>query len=197
MKKFNYTIGIDEVGRGPIAGPVTVAVVLVRNGRSSELFDGIRDSKKLSEKKREKWFGVLHNAKQTGYIDYRVASVTAKNIDLFGINSSIQSSLNRCLSQLNVEGPECLVLLDGGLNAPRKFSHQRSIIKGDEKENIISAASVIAKVIRDRKMVQYGRQFPEYGFEKHKGYGTKHHFGAVKKYGMTVLHRRSFIHLEK
>ena len=197
MKDFRYIIGIDEVGRGPIAGPVTVsAVLLIDKKKSEKLFDGIRDSKKLSEKKREEWFEKLSEAKTEGIIDYKIASVTPENIDSFGIAPSIQSSIDRCLSRFDVDSKDCLVLLDGGLKAPKAYENQESIVRGDDSVAVISAASIIAKVTRDRRMRVYAKKYTNYVFEKNKGYGTKEHFRAILKHGMCPIHRRSFIHLK-
>jgi ribonuclease HII len=198
VNKGRHIIGIDEVGRGPIAGPVTVSAVLVIDASvSKEVFKGIRDSKKLSEKKREAWFDNLAKAKQAGVIDYSIASVTPENIDLFGIAPSIQSAINRCLSQFTISPEDCEVLLDGGLSAPKIYKHQSSVIRGDDSIPAIAAASIIAKVTRDRKMRLYAKKYPHYKFEKNKGYGTREHFQAVVRHGLCSIHRKSFIHIEE
>jgi ribonuclease HII len=126
-------------------------------------------------------------------VSYKVTSVSEKYIDSYGIVSAIQKALCLSLKKLNVDPKECLVLLDGGLHAPKEFIHQKTIIKGDEKEFAIALASVMAKVTRDRKMVQFSVKYPEYGFDTHKGYGTKKHYEGIKKHGTCDLHRISFL----
>lgn len=196
---YKYIVGIDEAGRGPLAGPVAVGVVAL----TAEFYqkyllqeDRIpvgRDSKKLTEKQRERWFAELKKDKKTGLLDYQVALVSNNNIDRLGIVPAINSGLSGCLSKLNLDPTECLVLLDGGLHAPRVFINQQTIIQGDEKEAIIGLASVAAKVTRDHYMTKIAEQYPQYQFEKHKGYGTKLHFELILKHGLTPIHRRSFL----
>lgn len=190
IKDYKYIIGIDEVGRGPIAGPVTVGAVLLPVGFSWKDFEGLRDSKKLTEKSREVWFSKVSEMKD---ISYKVTSVSEKYIDSCGIVSAIQKALCLSLKKLNVDPKKCLVLLDGGLHAPKEFIYQKTIIKGDEKECTIALASVMAKVTRDRKMVQFSEKYPGYGFDTHKGYGTKKHYEGIKKHGICELHRISFL----
>lgn len=227
-KNIKYIIGIDEVGRGPIAGPVAVAAfklliidyqLLIENAKE-ELKIPLRDSKKLSKKQREIWFNFLKKQKEAGNCDYAVSFVSSENIDKFGINKCIQKALNKSLEAITT--PEVLfgrssdegdgsgarpsqkellapfgmlyVYLDGGLKAPAEYINQETIIKGDELHPIISMASIMAKVSRDRVMTNYAREYPDYGFEKHSGYGTKAHYEAIKKHGQTPIHRKSFIH---
>ena len=189
VKNCEYIIGIDEVGRGPIAGPVTVGAVLLPNSYSWHDFKGLKDSKKLTKKDREVWFSQVRGM---GGISYKVSSVSEKVIDKKGIVYSIRLAILRSLNKLDVNPKECLVLLDGGLCAPKKFVYQKTIIRGDEKEYSIALASIMAKVTRDRKMVQLSKKYPEYGFDSHKGYGTKRHYEEIKKHGMCDIHRRSF-----
>ncbi len=189
-----YIIGIDEVGRGPIAGPVTVGATLMPSSLSWKDFEGLKDSKKLTEKKREEWFSKICGIDE---VSYAVSSVSQKAIDSVGIVLAIQSaldkSLNELLYKLKIKSKDCLVLLDGGLHAGDEFMYQETIIKGDEKECSIAIASVMAKVTRDREMIRLSEKFPEYGFDTHKGYGTKKHFEAIKEIGLCDLHRRSFL----
>ncbi|MCW9054602.1 MAG: ribonuclease HII [Candidatus Pacebacteria bacterium] len=189
MKKVKYIIGIDEVGRGPVAGPVSVGAVLLSRESSWQDFDGLRDSKKLTEKKREGWFTEI---KESGVI-YAVSSVGEQVIDERGIAYAIRLALSRSLKKLSVDPGECLVLLDGGLKAPEEYVNQQTIIKGDEKEHVIALASIVAKVTRDRYMTHMGKRHPEYCFEQHKGYGTKRHYEAIEEHGLCPLHRRSFL----
>jgi len=205
-----YIVGIDEVGRGPIAGPVAVCAfscaitnlpasetgyeLLITNG-VQETKSKLKDSKKLSKKQREKWFEYLKKEKQNGNCDFAVSYVSPQNIDKFGIVKSIQKALDSSLEKLNANGQllNAQIYLDGGLKAPIEFINQETVIKGDELHPIISMASIMAKVSRDKIMVSYAKDYPEYGFEKHSGYGTKAHYDAIKKHGLIPLHRKSFI----
>jgi len=185
-----YIVGIDEVGRGPIAGPVTVGAVLLSKSYSLRDFKGLKDSKKLTENNKEVWFSRVSVMPD---VSYTVSSVSQKVIDSYGIVHAIRLALSRSLKKLDVEPKDCLVLLDGGLYAPKEFIYQKTIIKGDDKEYAIALASVMAKVTRDRMMVRLSKRFPEYGFDSHKGYGTKKHYEKIKKHGICDLHRKSFL----
>lgn len=202
MKNYKYTIGIDEVGRGPVAGPVAVGAVMVSEEKMKEVverFLNFKDSKKLTPKRRNEWFANIRQAQKDGLLEYKVVFVDNKNIDNFGIVPSITSCIDNSLKQLQngwvlgTHSSECLVLLDGGLRAPEEFSNQQTIIKGDEKELVIALASIMAKVTRDTLMCKFALEYPEYGFEKHKGYGTKAHLEMVVKHGLCPLHRESFL----
>lgn len=195
--KFQYIVGIDEVGRGPLAGSVAVGACLISVSKIKSLqgkgfFKGIKDSKKLSEKKREEWLGKIEELKAKGDLDYSVSFVNNKMIDKKGISQCIKMAIKSSLKKLKAEPLKTMILLDGGLKAPDEFVHQKTIIKGDEKEPIISFASIAAKVARDRKMVEYSKKFPQYGFEIHKGYGTKAHYKKIKENGFCEIHRKSF-----
>ena len=203
MEKLLDIVGIDEVGRGPIAGPVAVCAFkllitdyesLIKNAEA-ELGIKLKDSKKLTKKQREKWFEYLKTLKQTGNCDFAVSMVSAEWIDKVGIVRAIQKALDASLSKLNTNDKllAAKVILDGGLKAPKEFTNQETVIKGDELHPVISCASIIAKVTRDTLMTTYAKEYPEYGYEKHSGYGTKAHYEAIKKYGMTPLHRKSFL----
>ena len=223
VKTTKYLIGIDEVGRGPIAGPVAVCSfkLLITNYQlliekwKKETNTPLRDSKKLSKKQREIWFEYLKKQKEEGNCDYFVSFVSPENIDKFGIAKCIQKALNQSLEKITKqdslnfhvftpEGPYAdknlknlalfSIFLDGGLHAPKEYINQETIIKGDELHPVISCASIMAKVTRDRVMTNYGKEYREYGFEKHSGYGTKAHYDAIKKHGQTPIHRKSFIH---
>lgn len=187
-----YLIGIDEVGRGPIAGPVAVGAFIFLTTESRKLFLGVRESKKLSEERREGWFKIIQQKSDQKLVAFSVCFQSQKVIDNKGLSFAIKKSVENCLKNLNVNPDECLVLLDGGLKAPAHFKNQKTIIKGDAKEKVIALASICAKVLRDRRMKKWGKKYPSYGFEGHKGYGTKAHYEAVGKYGLTALHRRSF-----
>ncbi len=193
MKKFKYIIGIDEVGRGPLAGPVAVGAVCIPNVFDRKFFAGIKDSKKLTKESREMWFTKIKKMAKEVKLSYAVSFVSSEKIDAWGLTRAINTALQRSIRKLDVDPLECLVLLDGGLKAPAVFKNQQTIIKGDEKEPVISAASIMAKVLRDRKMIAFARKYPGYGFEIHKGYGTQKHLANIKKSGMCPIHRRSFL----
>lgn len=202
---YKYIIGIDEVGRGPVAGPVAVCASLINFGMSRsdsqkirKIFNdkklpALRDSKKLSEKGRDSWFDFVINNK----IEFSLSYASAKEIDKKGIAVCIRALIKKNLESLktkvNFKYEEVLVLLDGGLKAPEEYINQETIIKGDDKEPIISFASIYAKVSRDRLMTKLSKKFPEYLFEKHKGYGTKNHMEAIKAFGVSKHHRASFL----
>lgn len=181
-------MGIDEAGRGPLAGPVVVAGVKIKNSFAASYFlHGIRDSKQLSPHRREEWYHLLTRDSR---ISWAVARVSAHQIDTINIARAA------CLGALQVytklwQGVSCHVLLDGSLYLPCEIS-QETIIKGDEKIPLISAASIIAKVTRDRIMVRLHKQFPAYRFDLHKGYGTRMHKALLRQYGPTRHHRKTF-----
>lgn len=207
-KDVKYIIGIDEVGRGPIAGPVAVCAFLIKD---KSFLDGqfptsptggklpkLRDSKKLSKKQREVWFEYLKVAKTEGFCDYSVSFVSSENIDKFGIVKCIQKALDSSLLKLLktslLEPKTCNLLLDGGLHASAEYLDQETVIRGDEIHPVISCASIMAKVMRDNVMINYAKEYPEYGFDNHVGYGTRAHYSAIKKHGQTPIHRKTFIH---
>lgn len=185
-------IGIDEVGRGPLAGPVTVCAFSVSADFDMSLLNGIRDSKKLSVKQRESWHAMLSDLKLSGKANFAFASVSAKEIDGQGIAPSIRKALASCLESLGSDPKAAKIFLDGSLKAPAQFKDQETVIKGDDKIPVISAASVIAKVERDRHMEEQGKAYPGYGLEKHKGYGTSFHRKAIKELGLSPIHRATF-----
>ena len=183
-------MGIDEVGRGPLAGPVAVGVI-VATRQVLRKFRLIKESKQLSSAQREEWFARITNELSPD-LRHSVAFVSALMIDQKGIAHAIRTALARALADTNVLPNECDVRLDGGLRAPSAYSRQQTIIKGDEKETTIAMASVMAKVLRDRRMYALAKKYPEYGFERHVGYGTAIHIAAIKKYGLLPEHRKSF-----
>lgn len=187
-----FVIGIDEVGRGPIAGPVAVCAFLWKDRETLPPY-GIKDSKKLSPQKREEWFRQVQIWKRESRVTYAVSFVSAQTIDRIGITKSITRALVESLKKLEIEPENVEVLLDGGLRAPHNFPLQKTIIRGDEKEPVIALASIVAKVLRDKMMERFAMKYPLYGFEEHKGYGTHTHYRAIKKHGMSPLHRVSFL----
>ncbi|OGZ03678.1 MAG: ribonuclease HII [Candidatus Lloydbacteria bacterium RIFCSPHIGHO2_01_FULL_41_20] len=194
MKKTrNFVVGIDEVGRGPIAGPLAVGAVLL-DKKHKKILRGIKDSKKLSPDAREKWHEKIKKHQEEGIIKYEVFFVNEKVIDKKGLSHSLKFAVSNCLKALGVD-KKTEILLDGSLYAPDVYINQKTIIKGDEKEVVISAASIMAKVMRDKRMVSFSKKYPKYGFEKHKGYGTKAHYRAIKKHGLSKIHRKSFRNL--
>lgn len=194
MSERKYIVGIDEAGRGPLAGPVAVGICIMETGFNAELLDTITDSKKLSERSREKWFEKLDNFTECGKFMWNVRYSTPECIDTHGIVSALQKAINRGLRRASyLNNTNTTILLDGGLRAPRRFENQQTIIRGDEKKPVISAASIVAKVVRDRKMVRFDTQFPEYGFAQHKGYPTPGHYEAIKEHGISRVHRESFL----
>ena len=180
---FSYICGIDEVGRGPLAGPVVAgAVILPRDCRILYL----NDSKQLSEKKREELYEVImENAVSTG-----LGFVSPERIDEINILQATYEAMRQAIGKLEKE-PD--LLLNDAVTIPGVEIRQVPIIKGDAKSVSIAAASIIAKVTRDRLMVQYDEIYPEYGFASNKGYGAAAHLEALKKYGPTPIHRRSFL----
>jgi ribonuclease HII len=179
--------GVDEAGRGPLAGPVIAAAVVLNEGK---IIDGVADSKQLSPKKREQLFSII----QQNCLSWAIGRAEVEEIDRINIHQANLLAMQRAINQLTVK-PE-LVLIDG-MHSPRcKFS-VKTIIHGDETIHVISAASILAKVSRDREMIAYAKDYPEYGFAEHKGYGTAKHLEAIKKYGITPIHRRSFAPVAK
>jgi ribonuclease HII len=190
---MNILVGIDEAGRGPIAGPVSVGVVAVAEGFDLlAAFPGLNDSKQLSEKKREKIFELLEMRVREGDVQYHVELAPSTMIDSDGIVPSVRFALERGLRKLLPNPAEGKVFLDGSLHAPKEYT-QETIIGGDGIVPAIMLASVAAKVVRDRLMVQMAQQYPGYGFEKHKGYGTKAHYAAIEALGMCPEHRITFL----
>ena len=189
-------IGIDEVGRGPVAGPVAVVAFTIHDPKFQKMISQfpvpLRDSKKLSREQREKWFIQIQLWKKEGLCDFAVTMISAQMIDKIGIAQAIRNALKKSLYKLNPKNSDT-ILLDGGLQAPIEFKNQKTIIKGDEKEKVISLASIVAKVTRDKYMFLQAKKHPPYGFENHVGYGTKNHYESIKKYGIIDLHRKSFL----
>ena len=182
-KGYKLVAGVDEVGRGPLAGPVCVACVIMP---LDDIIDGIDDSKKLSEKKREMLFDKIMQKAIACQIEY----VDEKTIDKINILEATKLAMKRAIENLSVM-PD-IVLVDAVKNLDVNVP-TLPIIHGDALSYSISAASIVAKVSRDRLMCELAKKYPEYGFEKHKGYGTKQHIEAIKKYGVLDIHRKSFL----
>lgn len=189
---MTHIVGIDEAGRGPLAGPVSVGLVKIPQGFNKKFFKGIKDSKQLTLEVRELWFSLATEARKRGELDFKVALISEKVIDRHGISYALRLGIKRCLKGLEASLDD-QIFLDGSLKAPIEFKHQLTVIKGDEKIPVISLASICAKVVRDRKMVRLSKKFPKYDFHLHKGYGTRMHLSAIRKYGSTELHRLSFL----
>lgn len=194
IKKTFYIAGVDEAGRGPLAGPVAVGVAVVEEDFDWALLPGVNDSKSLSEYKREEIYGKAVELKKHGKINFTVVMTGAKKIDNEGIAVVIGKSIGTGLKRLAVDPTTSRIKLDGSLKAPSRFTQQETIIKGDQKEKIIGLASIVAKVRRDRYMVQKATKslFAPYEFASHKGYGTKAHRQAIKQHGLSSLHRVSY-----
>ena len=194
-----YIIGIDEVGRGPLAGPVMVGVVAVPKDFDWSLISGVNDSKQLTPLKRLVIFKQAKKLRQAGSLYFAVGKVSAKVIDQQGITSAIAKALKQALARVTAElgvvdrrGLE--VFLDGGLKAPGEYLDQKTIIRGDASEPVIGLASIVAKVTRDNLLERLGARpdLKPYGLANHKGDGTSEHLAAIAKYGLSREHRRSF-----
>ena len=194
QQKVARVAGVDEAGRGPLAGPVVAAAVILppqwgETGLPAALA-GLNDSKQLTETQREQFFAFLT---QCGEIEFGIAAVSAEVIDAINILQATHRAMNAALAQLTPLPPHALV--DGRpvktLRVP-----QTAIVKGDARSYTIAAASVLAKVTRDRQMREYDRQFPAYGFAVHKGYGTAKHLAALAQHGACAIHRRTFAPLK-
>lgn len=182
-KGVKYVAGIDEAGRGPLAGPVVVACVIMPE---DSMIEGVNDSKKISEKKREALYDkILEEA-----ICYGVGIISQEEIDELNILRATKKGLTTALTQMEIK-PN-VILVDALTGIDTLGIPYKSIIKGDANSYSIAAASIIAKVTRDRIMREWDKVYPEYGFAGHKGYGTAKHIAAIKEYGLCPLHRRSF-----
>ena len=187
---MSYIIGVDEAGRGPLAGPLTVGFVCASDELDLlALFPGLNDSKQLTEKKREALFALLEEEPQ---VRYHVEWIPAGKIDAEGLTKPIRDAVARGVRKLMPVPDEGIVYLDGLLAAPAEYN-QKTIPGGDALGPSIMLASVVAKVLRDRHMKLLGAKYPAYGFEKHKGYGTKAHYEALKIAGPCEEHRRLFL----
>jgi ribonuclease HII len=182
VRGCRYIAGVDEVGRGPLAGPVVTAAVIMP---LDDVIEGIDDSKKLSAKKRE----MLAEEIKKRAIAYRISRVEAEVIDEINILQATRLCMKRSVENLEVKAD--MVLTDGNMTLDISIP-QRSIIHGDALSYSIGAASILAKVYRDRLMDEYAEQYPQYAFEKNKGYGTAAHIAAIQEYGLCPIHRKTF-----
>ena len=180
---FSLVCGVDEAGRGPLAGPVCAAAVILPRGLEIE---GLDDSKKLSEKKRGKLYDDIVNAA----VSYGIAFASVEEIEQYNILGATFMAMNRAIEQLSPK-PE-LALIDGNRNKGICIE-SRCVVKGDSKCADIAAASILAKVTRDRYMLEMAEKYPQYRFEQHKGYGTKLHYEMLREYGLSPIHRRDFL----
>ena len=183
LKGYTAVCGCDEAGRGPLCGPVVAAAVILPRGL---IIEGLNDSKKLTEKKREALFEVIKEKA----LAYGIAEASAEEIDEINILNASMLAMRRAVDALQVKADFCLI--DG--NASRGFTiPTETVVKGDSKSYSIAAASILAKVTRDRMCVELDASFPMYGIAKHKGYPTKEHMDAVRKFGPAPIHRKSFL----
>lgn len=182
-KKYDLIAGVDEAGRGPLAGPVVAAAVILEKGTYIE---GVTDSKKLSEKKREELFPVIKEKA----LAYGIAFADEKVIDEINIRNATFLAMNEAIKKLSKK-PQ-FVLIDGNAMKDLELPYE-CVVKGDLKCASIAAASVLAKVSRDRYMREISNKYPEYMFDRHKGYGTKLHYEIIKKHGILPIHRRTFL----
>jgi len=205
---YRFVVGLDEVGRGPLAGPVCAAAVCIikkkfvipakagiqvsgsRVKPGMTIIVNIRDSKKLSANQREQWYKILTTQPD---IKWGVGMVSEKTIDRINILAATKLAMKRALADLEKKGVRAeYLLLDGNFLLEDLSISQKAVVRGDSKIVSCAAASIIAKVTRDRLMAKYHQQYPRYGLDKHKGYGTRAHFAALKKHGPCAIHRLSF-----
>lgn len=182
-KGFKLIAGVDEAGRGPLAGPVCAAAVILPQGARIE---GVNDSKKLTEKKREALFDIICNTA----VAYAIEFVSPTVIDEINIRQATSLAMHNAVQNLDRKAD--YIIIDGNDGIPFDTPYEY-IIKGDARSQTIAAASILAKVSRDRLMRELDREYPEYGFAKHKGYGTKAHMEAIQKYGVSEVHRKTFM----
>ena len=180
---YKAVCGVDEAGRGPLAGPVCAAAVILP---ANTIIDGVNDSKKLTEKKREELFDII---KETA-ISYSVAFASAEEIENFTILNATMLAMKRAVEGLDVNADYAII---DGNKLPQLDIPCEYIIKGDAKSMSIASASILAKVSRDRLLYKYAQEYPQYRFDKHKGYGTKLHIQALKEFGPCPYHRKSFL----
>lgn len=182
-KGYKSVCGVDEAGRGPLAGPVCAAAVILPE---DVIIDGVNDSKKLSEKKSESLFDVIREQA----LSYSIAYATVDEIEEINILNATMLAMRRAINGLEIKADYAMI--DGNKIPPIDIDAE-CIVKGDAKSMSIACASILAKVSRDRLLYKYAEEYPMYGFDKHKGYGTKVHREAILKYGPCPYHRKSFL----
>ena len=180
---YEFICGCDEAGRGPLCGPVVAAAVILPLG---EEIEGLNDSKKLTEKKREKLFDIIKEKA----VAYAIAEASPQEIDEINILNASMLAMRRAVEALSVKAD--FALIDGNCSRGFKIPTE-TVVKGDAKSYSIAAASILAKVTRDRQCILLDEEYPEYGIKKHKGYPTKDHMDAVRKYGPAPIYRKSFL----
>lgn len=180
---YKFICGVDEAGRGPLAGPVYAAAVILPE---NTIIEGVNDSKKLSEKKREALFEVI----KSEALSYSIAYSSVEEIESINILNATMLAMKRAVEGLDVKADYAMI---DGNRLPDLSIDSEYIIKGDAKSMSIACASILAKVSRDRLLYKYAEEYPQYGFDKHKGYGTKAHTAAIKEYGPCPYHRLSFL----
>ena len=184
QKGYSFVCGVDEAGRGPLAGPVCAAAVILPK---DIVIEGLNDSKKLPEKKREALYDVICQKA----VAYSICYGTLEEIEQYNILEATYLAMNRAIDSLDVKAD--FALIDGN-RIPRNIAIPcETVVKGDAKSCSIAAASILAKVTRDRLLLEYDKQYPQYGFAAHKGYGTKAHYDAIKEHGVCQVHRLSFL----
>ncbi len=184
QKGYKLVCGVDEAGRGPLAGPVCAAAVILPQDC---VIEGLNDSKKISEKKREMLFDIIKEKA----VAYSIAYGTLEEIEEYNILEATYLAMNRAIDSLSLKAD--FALIDGN-RVPKGISVPcETVVKGDSASCSIAAASILAKVTRDRLMLEYDKQYPQYRFAQHKGYGTKAHYEAIAQHGICEIHRRSFL----
>lgn len=192
LSGYDWIIGVDEVGMGCLAGPVTVCAIAIHKdfyAKYSHKLARLRDSKQLLAHQREKYAATLMRQK---HIRHALHSCTPATIDKLNIYQASRYAMQRAIAKLRPNTTKSFVLVDGPRTIQKITLPQQAIIKGDRHIFAIAAASIIAKVHRDALMTSYAKKYPEYGLEKHKGYGTAFHREQIKKHGVSVIHRKSF-----
>lgn len=180
---YKNICGVDEAGRGPLAGPVCAAAVILP---PNTIIEGVNDSKKLSEKKREKLYDVITEQS----VSYSIAYASVEEIEELNILNAAMLAMKRAVEGLEINADYAMI---DGNRLPDLNINCEAIVKGDARSMSVACASILAKVSRDRLMYKYAQQYPQYSFDKHKGYGTKLHVEALKSYGPCPIHRTSFL----
>lgn len=185
---FEFVIGVDEVGRGPLAGPVVASAISYSSANKESWWNEVKDSKKISETKRDLLANYIISNSLSG-----IGVAEVDEIEQLNILQASLLAMQRAIQNLQIDLSKAVVLVDGKFLIPNLYAkHQESVIGGDGKVHTIASASIIAKVYRDKVMKQIAEHYPDYGFEKHKGYGTALHIEAIKKFGLLPVHRPSF-----